>query len=230
MAHPRLIASGAILSVLLAIAAFAGGAEKPMVVPELAGGISSAAVFGDRGFFDAARGCFEQYPFSEFHATADDRQKGCLADYMRRHGAAPQAIAFMRAAPVPAVVSAVRTYGAVAVVHAAMLWADGSDGWAIIGKSGDLIPLWTPPAIDDDPMYREFIRQHPGVSLWSDALGWPRAESAAGGAHLTFDSSLKVCHACAKLGTATVTYDFSGSGRFQGARLQRIVAHSGHAR
>ena len=130
----------------------------------------------------------------------------------------------MRAAPVPAAVAAVRSYGAVAVVYAAMMWADGADGWAIVGKSGELVPLWVPPAVDDDPAYREFLRQHPDVLLWSDAIGWPRAASAAGGEQLAFEFSLKVCHACAKLGAATVVYDFDRDGRYQGARLRRIVA------
>jgi len=213
-----------IVSIVLAIAVFAGGAEKPVVVPELAGGISSAAVFGNHGFFGAARACFKQYPFSEFHADADARQKNCLADYMKRGGATPEAIAFMRAAPVPAAIAAVRSYGAAAVVYARMMWADGADGWAIVGRSGVLVPLWLPPAISHDPAYREFVRSHPDASLWSDALAWPPATSATGGAQLVFAFSLKVCHACAKLGTATVIYKFDRDGRFQGARLDRIEA------
>src|SRR5271163_3382811 len=98
-----------------------------------------------------------------------------------------------------------------------MLRADGSDGWAIIAKSGELIPLWTPPDIDGEPAYREFIRQYPGVSLWSDTIGWPQVVSATNGSQLAFDFSLKVCHACASLGRATVIYDFDQGGRFQKA-------------
>jgi hypothetical protein len=215
---------GAIPTILLAISAFAGGAQKPIVLPELAGGISSKIVFDDPGLFDAARRCFGQYPFNKLGVSADERQKACLADYMRQHRAASSAIAFMRAAPVPAAVIAERTYGAVAVVHAAMMWADGSDGWAIINKSGELIPLWMPPAIDDDPTYREFLRLHQGVSLWSDTISWPLVVSGREGNQLTFDFSLKVCHACARLGTARVRYDFDRDGHFRTARLQRIVA------
>jgi hypothetical protein len=214
---------GAIPTILLAISAFADGAQKPIVLPELAGGISSKIVFDDPGFFDAARRCFEQYPFNKLGASADDHQKTCLADYMRQHGAASSAIAFMRAAPVPAAVIAERTYDAVAVVHAAMMWADGSDGWAIINKSGELIPLWTPPAIDGDPTYREFLRQHPEASLWSDRVGWPKVVSGKDGNQLTFDFSLKVCHACARLGTARVIYEFDRGGHFQAARLRQLV-------
>jgi hypothetical protein len=205
--------------------AFAADAAKPAVVPELVGGISSTAVFANHGFFDAARACFQRYPFSEFHGATGLRQKNCLAEYMKRNGATPQAIAFMRAAPVPAAIAAVRSYGAAAVVYARMMWADGADGWAIVGKSGVLIPLWMPPAIDHDPAYRAFLRDHPGVLLWSDALAWPPAAgSAAGGAHLGFAFALKVCHACATVGTATVVYNFARDGRYRGATLERIAA------
>jgi hypothetical protein len=214
----------AILNIPFAISTYASGAQKPIIVPELAGGISLTIVFDDPGFFEAARQCFDQYSFDKFGASADERQKKCLADYMTSHGAGAPAIAFMRAAPVPSTVLAVRAYGAVAVVHAAMLWADGSDGWAIIDKPGELIPLWTPPDIDADPAYREFIRQHPGASLWSDTIGWPQIASAANGTRLTFDFSLKVCHACARLGRATVIYNFDLRGSFQKAQLQQIVA------
>ncbi|MGD0291901.1 MAG: hypothetical protein ABSC63_19990 [Candidatus Binataceae bacterium] len=168
---PTQLVFGSLLE-LMSLVALAADKEQPVVVPELVGGISSTTVFANRGFFGAAHACFKQYPYSEFHAAAGERQKNCLADYMQRHGATAQAIAFMRAAPVPAAIAAVRVYGATAVVYASMLWADGADGWAIVSKSGVLMPLWQPPAIDDDPAYREFLHVHPGVSLWSDEIGW----------------------------------------------------------
>src|SRR5271155_376319 len=100
------------LIVLMSLAVLAAAdTEQPVVVSELVGGISSTAVFTNPGFFDAAHACFKQYPYSEFHAAAGERQKNCLADYMQRHGATAQAIAFMRAAPVPAAIAAVRVYG-----------------------------------------------------------------------------------------------------------------------
>jgi len=226
VSYPKLTAGGVIVSIVFAFAVCAGGAEKPVVVPGLVGGTSSADVFGNHGFFGAARACFQRYPFSEFQAGAGARQKNCLADYMKRGGATPRAIAFMRAAPVPAAIAAVRNYGAAAVVYARMMWADGSDGWAIVGRSGVMVPLWLPPAIDHDHAYRAFVRGHPGVSLWSDALAWPPSASATGGAQLVFVFSLKVCHACARLGAATVVYSFNRDGRYQGVRLKRIEASS----
>jgi hypothetical protein len=222
VAYRKLSAGSAFLSIILMLASFASGAEKPNVVPGLVGGVSPAAVFGNHGFFGAARACFKQYPFSEFNAAAAARQKNCLGDYMKRNGAAPQAIAFMRAAPVPAAIAAVRNYGAADVVYSRMMWADASGGWAIIGRSGVLVPLWLPPPVSHDPAYLEFVHNHPGSLLWSDNLIWPPAASSSDGSHLRFLFSFKTCHACAKLGTATIVYDFDREGQYEGARLDRI--------
>jgi hypothetical protein len=65
----------AAMSALLAISGFADGAPKPIVVSELAGRISCKIVFDDPGLFDAARRCFEQYPFKQLGASAEERQK-----------------------------------------------------------------------------------------------------------------------------------------------------------
>lgn len=218
-----------VLLILAFLAVRADSAEKPTVVPELAGGNAKAAVFADNGFFDAAHRCLDRYPFSKFQADAGAHQQDCLADYMEDHKATPQAIAFMLAAPVPAAVSAVRDYNVAVVVHAAMMWADGSDGWAIVGRSGELVPLWTPPALDDDPTYREFQRLFPGTSLWGDRLAWPRREATeSGGLGLAFTFTLKTCHACKRLGIAHVIYSFDRDGRFRGTRLQRIATGRGN--
>jgi hypothetical protein len=118
-------------------------------VSALTGGITARAAFHHPGFFDAARRCMTAYSAASNPAQADARQKDCLAIWMRRNGADPQAIAFMRFAPVPAAISEVRNYGPVDVIHAAMLWADASDGWAIVGnpemyyRSGTR-RIWTP--------------------------------------------------------------------------------------
>jgi hypothetical protein len=209
---------------MVRVGATAGDAASPLIVPELIGGISPRAVFRSTGFFAAARACSTKYPFGEFQAAAQAHQQDCLADFMKRHGATPQAIAFMRAAPVPTAIAAVREYGATALVYASMLWADGSDGWAIVGKSGVLVPLWYPPAIANDPRYRAFVRAHPGALLWSDRIDWPPADLTANGAALPFVFSLKVCRACATLGTASVVYSFDRAGHYRGVRLRRIAA------
>jgi len=222
----RAIAIAAVLLLLASMPAASARAQEVVTSPEFAGGVKPGAVFDDKGFFDAARRCGEKFSFAAYPADADGRQKDCLAAYMARHRASPQAIAFMNAAPVPAAISEIRHYGPVSVVRANMMWADGSDGWALVGDSGEIIPLWTPPKIGDDPRWRRFLGRHPGVSLWSDSMDWPKGRPFGHGAEsLTFRFALKTCHACARVGEAIVEYDFSARGEYGGAHLVRIAAN-----
>jgi hypothetical protein len=193
-------------------------------VRDFAGGLTLSAAFDPPGFFDVARSCLEQFPITKYQSQADRRQKDCLADWMKRHGATPPAITFMRLAPVPATISAIRGYGPVDVVYAAMLWADASDGWALVGKSGELVPLWNPPDLESDSQYREFKSSHPDMAFWTDSLTWPRMQKLpSGGIELLFGFSLKNCRACDKRGTAEVAYQFDQAGRFAGSRIDWIV-------
>lgn len=199
-------------------------AQKAITSPQFAGGVRPGAVFDNRGFFDAARRCGARFPFSTYHADTERRSKNCLAAYMARHYASRQAIAFMKLAPVPAAIHEIRHYGPVSVVHANMMWADASDGWALIGDSGEVVPLWAPPAIERDPRGRRFLERHPGVSPWSDSITWPQGRpSGNGGESLRLHFALKTCHACARVGEAIVRYDFGAHGKFLGAHLVRIV-------
>jgi hypothetical protein len=111
-----------------------------------------------------------------------------------------------------------------------MMWADGSDGWALIGDSGEVVPLWTAPPIERDAAFRGFAAQHPGVSAWSDSLTWPRGHPTEGGEALRVRFGLKTCHACAQVGEAFVKYNFDAYGRFLGAHLVCIAEKHAAAR
>ncbi len=149
---------------------------------------------------------------------------------MRNQGATARAIAFMRYASAPAAISAVRVYGPVSVVQAAMLWADASEGWAIVARSGDVVPLWTPPELDSDSKFQKFRAAHPDASLWPASLTWPRVIMLSdGGRELDFDFALKTCHACADVGIASVGYFFGADGDFVGAHLIRITPKAASA-
>ncbi len=221
---PRRFGSGALVIILIT-SRLAFAAESGIsIVPDFAGGLSSSASFNPRGFFDAAHKCLEQFPFAKYQATADEHQRSCLAKWMKQNGASKQAIAFMRLAPVPATIAEVRNYGLVDVIHAAMVWADASEGWALVGKSGELVPLWNPPRLDSYPDYLKFKALHPDAIVWTDSLNWPQIRDVpVGGRELLFKFSLKTCHACANLGTADVAYQLDREGRFMGSRLIQIV-------
>ena len=219
----RISAAALIASLAIFPAAFAH-AQKTITSARFVGGVKPGAVFDNPGFFDAARRCGERFPFSTYHADAERRSNHCLAAYMTKHYASSQAIAFMKLAPVPAAIHEIRHYGPVSVVHANMMWADGSDGWALISDSGEIVPLWTPPAIESDPRFRRLLDRHPGASPWSDSISWPRGRPIDnGGESLSFSFALKTCHACARVGEAIVRYDFDAHGKFLGAHLVRAV-------
>jgi hypothetical protein len=215
----------AALAVILLTSSLALAAESAILtVPDFVGGLSPLAAFNHRGFFDAARRCLEQFPFAKYPAGAAVRQKSCLAEWMKQNGARQQAITFMRLPPVPATIAEVRDYGPVDVIHDAMMWADASDGWALVGASGEMIALWNPPRLDSDAKYLKFKMLHPDVIVWTDSLTWPQMQHLpTGGTELLFGFSLKTCHACARLGTAKVAYQFDHKGRFTGSQLIQIV-------
>ncbi len=129
-----------------------------MLVPEFTGGVRPGLVFRHTGFMNEARACAEKFPFSKYHAHAGGMLKDCIGQYMKEHGASAQAIAFMRFAPVPAAISEVKSYPVAAVVHADMMFADAADGWALIGKSGDVVPLWYGVELDRDPSFARLWR------------------------------------------------------------------------
>ena len=210
---------------LLTLLTASARAQGIVTSPEFIGGLKPGAVFDNKGFFDAARQCGGKFTFAEYHADANRRQKDCLAAYMAQHHASAQAVAFMNLAPVPAAISEIRHYGPVSAARANMMWADGSDGWALVGDAGEVVPLWTPPELENDPRFRHFAGRHEGVALWSDSIGWPEGRPLDnGGESLTFRFDLKTCHACARVGQAIVAYDFDAGGKFDGAHLVRIAA------
>jgi hypothetical protein len=91
-----------------------------------------------------ARACAEKFPFSKYHVHAGRMRKDCIGQYMKEHGASAQAI------------------------HADMMFADAADGWALIGKSGDVVPLWYGVQLDRDPQFARFVAEHQGATLWGD--------------------------------------------------------------
>ena len=200
------------------------GIAAETVVPAFIGGAKSDAVYRDPNFIKAARECAILHPFQQYMAETPKVVSACVEKYMKSHGASAQAIAFMRFAPVPAQISELRNYGPVSVAYAEMLFADRGDGWTVIGKSGELIPLWAPADISQDPQFSEFRKSSPDVDLWPDGLTWPRASTTAnGGERLVFTFQLKTCHACAIAANAELAYDFDRNGRFLGTHLLKIT-------
>jgi hypothetical protein len=200
-------------------------AQSAVYLPSFTGGATRSAVFANPGFFDAARGCAEKFPYKSNPEHSGQLQTDCLAAFMKLHDAGSQAIAFMRFAPAPAAISELRRFGPVSVAHADMMWADAADGWALIGDSGDVVPLWDVSILQHQSLYKAFLKRHPDAIPWSDSLSWPHARTAENGDEtLTFDYTLKNCRACAILGHASVTYFFTAQGKFSHVELTRITS------
>ena len=200
-------------------------AQSAVNLAPFAGGATRSAVFANPGFFDAARACAEKSPYKSNPEHSGQLQTDCLAAFMKLHGAGSQAIALLRFAPAPAAISELRRFGPVSVAHIDMMWADAADGWALIGDSGDVVPLWDVPSLQQQSLYKAFLERHPDTVLWSDSLNWPRVRAAENGEEaLTFDYTLKNCRACAILGHASVTYFFTAHGKFSHVELTRITS------
>ncbi|MGH7933512.1 MAG: hypothetical protein ACREQN_10130 [Candidatus Binataceae bacterium] len=213
-----------VLSLLTALTCAAPAfALQATTIPAFVGGVRPGAIWHDKGFFDAARACFDKHPFARFHERAQTLQSDCEVDYMKRHGASAQAIAFMRYAPVPAQIDQVRHGRAASVVYADMMWADAASGFALVGKSGEVVPLWTAPELDNDPDYATFKRHYPDAMLWGTSVGWPQVTPGRqGGDRFVVTFNARTCHACATIGKAVVAYDFDQRGKFDGVRLLKI--------
>jgi hypothetical protein len=118
----------------------------------------------------------------------------------------------------------VKSYPVAAVVHADMMFADAAGGWALIGKSGDVVPLWHGVELDRDPQFARFVAKHQGATLWADSIDWPKASLLDDGAEqFGFAFEIKICNACAILAHANVGYDFDRNGKFAGTHLLTII-------
>ncbi|MGH8011743.1 MAG: hypothetical protein ACREQ4_04500 [Candidatus Binataceae bacterium] len=154
-----------LLSVAILTLASGTGAQTVTTIKQFKGGVRPDAVFNNSSFFNAACACTGQYSFPKFRQHTNKMRKDCLARYMKAHGASTQAIAFMRYAPVPAQITQAKIYSSAAVVYARMMWADASGGFTLIGKSGQVVPMWEPPDFRTDPRFKTCAEGHPDLTL-----------------------------------------------------------------
>ncbi|MGH7987448.1 MAG: hypothetical protein ACREQX_14315 [Candidatus Binataceae bacterium] len=205
-------------------AASIAAAQTVTMIAQFKGGVRPNAVFNNSGFFNAARACTEQYPFAKFHQRTDELRENCQAKYMKAHGASAQALAFMRYAPVPAQITQVKIYSSAAVIYARMMWADASGGFALIGKSGQIVPMWEPPDFRTDPRFQDCEKGNPDLTLWATSLTGPQVQRLGGGGNtFIFTYDARTCHACANVCRVAVAYDFDYIGKFKRVRLFKVT-------
>src|SRR5688500_7599618 len=91
----------------LVLSSLAYAYEPPAYLPEFAGGVQDNAVWQDSNFFTTANQCNMQYKCGMLYKEpakmklCNMQVKTCIADYMSKQGASPQAIAFARYNSIP---------------------------------------------------------------------------------------------------------------------------------
>lgn len=162
----------------------------------------------------------------------------CFLDEMKSAGASAEALAFSEGLASSLGVVYLRAFRRVERVDVAYIEyvfrANELEGVLLVNGSPSAID------VDDDsftqdgemrknPAYAELAEQYPHISVWpGDRLDSkvPAATSSGWG----FQSFLVQyvlrdgCHACAEVGTATISFNFDTQGNFQGAKLSKVQA------
>jgi predicted secreted protein len=162
----------------------------------------------------------------------------CFLDEMKSAGASAEALAFSEGLAPSLGVVYLRAFRRVERVDVAYIEyvfrANELEGVLLVNGSP------SPIDVDDDsftqdgemrknPAYAELAEQYPHISVWpGDRLDSkvPTATSSGWG----FQSFLVQyvlrdgCHACAEVGTATISFNFDTQGNFQGAKLSKVQA------
>jgi hypothetical protein len=208
-----------------------GGEVEATRLPEFAGGVRAGAKLADPSIiYRISSACYDRY--SSAPNDSSERAETCILEQLRHAGAGPQALAFARyaaGASGPAAIAHIHRHRVADAVYADLYAADISGAWFLIGRSGDVIPLWALANLEDDARFAAVLKRFPGASLWM-----PEGANAAfhvedlprGGQRFIFPYDLKTCHACASVGTAAVGFDFDAAGNFTGMELTGIAAAS----
>ena len=162
----------------------------------------------------------------------------CFLDEMKSAGASAEALAFSEGLAPSLGVVYLRAFRRVERVDVAYIEyvfrANELEGVLLVNGSP------SPIDVDDDsftqdgemrknPAYAELAEQYPHISVWpGDRLDSkvPTATSSGWG----FQSFLVQyvlrdgCHACAEVGTATISFNIDTQGNFQGAKLSKVQA------
>lgn len=224
---------------LLLLACFAlttsvWAAEPPAFLPEFAGGVQDNAVWQDANFFSTANQCGMQYKCGMLSnqpakmKLCQAQVKTCIANYMAKNGASPQAIAFARYNEIPSTIDQIKRYDTLDVVYAKMQWADASGGFFIITKKGMIIPTFNAiKNINKEPSLAALQKQYPRAMLWNgpDNVDWPQVQkSTNGGEQVIFKYPVKNgCHACENIAYANIAYNFDSTGKYLGTKFLKLI-------
>ncbi len=186
-----------------------GGEVEATRLPEFAGGVRDGAKLADPSII---------YRISEACPTT-----ACVIQHLKHAGAGPQALAFARYTT-----DVFEARGAIASIHrhrvADAVYADIDAGdiagaWFLIGRSGDVVPLWTPVTLELKPRFAALLKSYPGATLWMPEDPHARfrvQDLPRGGQRFIFDFGVKRCHVCKVDSVVAIGFDFDAAGAFTG--------------
>ncbi len=167
----------------------------------------------------------------------------CFLNEMKSAGASPEALAFAESLATSLGVVYLRAFRPVGRVDIAYIEyafrANETEGVLLVNGTP------SPIDVDDDSFtmdaemrknaaYAALAEQYPKISVWpGDRFDskLPAVTSTSWGTQ-TFLAQYKLrdgCHACAEVGTATVSFNFDTQGNFQGVRLSNVTAAAARA-
>jgi hypothetical protein len=165
--------------------------------------------------------------------AASGRYGECLIEQMADAGASPQAVAFSRAllreSGETAILRGLRAAGPIAIAALEYpLRANENRGWLIVNGDPPRLDVdddqFAPrEALAHDATWKALLAAHPQLALFpADRSGaWPAVETLPDGATRVVVPYrlLDGCHACARLGAASVGFEFDPAGAFVGPTL-----------
>jgi hypothetical protein len=153
----------------------------------------------------------------------------CVASFMRRAGASPQAIAFTRLLKDEGYMTSFSEMGKVDLVSVFYPFrANTNDAILLVNGTPQVIDLEDLDKLGKidirrDPLYPSLARRFPEIELWGNPQFETSQRIPTGGQRIIIKYVLlNGCHACEIAGYAHIAFDFDSTGTFRGLRLLRL--------
>jgi hypothetical protein len=168
---------------------------------------------------------------------ADSANVGeCFLREMRSAGASAEAVAFSKTLVAEGFgyLSALRDTGRVSIAYVEYVFrANEMEGIFLVNGDPPLIDVDDAKYISQSELrknsdYAALLQQYPQLSIWPAGRNntkFPLVTSSTAGQQFVVEYLLQNgCHACARLGTAVISFQFDQSGRFRETRVLSIHA------
>lgn len=159
----------------------------------------------------------------------------CFAAQMQKEGASPQAVAFTKLTDNTGFLRDFKEAGRVDIAYVNYPFrANENQGCLLVNGSPrtvdvDDTSLLSQSDLAKNSQYAELAKKYPNIAIFpGDRSGtnYPVAEKLPGGGQRFIVSYwlLNGCHACERVGEVSFAFNFDGTGKFTGAKLQTLGA------